>query len=296
MILNKRNRAGFISVLLLPSLLLVGAFVIFPLINGLRLSFTNASPMRANRRWIGVDNFERLLTDSDFWEVVFNSILIVGVSILLATLVGFVLALMLNTKLRGVGLFRGAVFQVWIVPWIAVTILWGWLFNADFGIVNYTLQWLGLLDEPLNWLATPRLAQIVVILGFAWRTVPFMMVVSLGALQSIPKDLYEAAHIDGATRWQAFRLVTLPLLKPAMIPAIILGTVWTFNMFNIIYLVSGGAPGGKTDILITQAYYAFKVLKRFGLAAAYALIIFLILLLFGVMTNRISKAAEGVYE
>ena len=129
-----------------------------------------------------------------------------------------------------------------------------------------------------------------------WLGFPFMMVVTLGALQSIPKDLYEAADIDGATRWQRFRRVTLPLLKPALVPAIILGVVWTFNMFNVIYLVSGGGPENETNILITEAYYAFKVLNRYGLAAAYSVLIFLMLLAYGWLQNRITRATEGAFE
>ena len=122
-----------------------------------------------------------------------------------------------------------------------------------------------------------------------------MMVVSLGALGSIPSDLYEAADVDGANRWQKFRYITLPLLKPALFPAIILGCIWTFNMFNIIYLVSGGEPGGATDILITEAYrWAFQRGERYGYAAAYSTIIFLILLVYSLTTNRLTRATEGV--
>ena len=120
-----------------------------------------------------------------------------------------------------------------------------------------------------------------------------MMVVSLGALQSIPDDVYEAAGVDGASRWQSFWNITLPLLKPALFPAVILGTIWTFNQFNIIYLVSAGAPAGSTDILITEAYrWAFERADRYGLAAAYALLIFFILLVYTLVTNRLSRASE----
>jgi arabinogalactan oligomer/maltooligosaccharide transport system permease protein len=129
-----------------------------------------------------------------------------------------------------------------------------------------------------------------------WLGFPFMMVVSLGALQSIPKELYEAASIDGATRWQQFKTITLPLLKPALFPAVILGTIWTFNMFNIIYLVSGGGPDNQTNILITEAYRAFKVLGRYGFAAAYSLLIFVILFLYATVTNRVTRATEGAFE
>ena len=129
-----------------------------------------------------------------------------------------------------------------------------------------------------------------------WLGFPFMMVVSLGALQSIPSSLYEAAEVDGASPWQQFRHITLPLLKPALFPAIILGSIWTFNMFNVIYLVSGGGPNNSTEILITDAYRAFDVLGRYGFAAAYSVLIFVILFLYTVLTNRVTQATEGAFE
>jgi arabinogalactan oligomer/maltooligosaccharide transport system permease protein len=121
-----------------------------------------------------------------------------------------------------------------------------------------------------------------------------MMVISLGALQSIPADLYEAARVDGASRWQQFRSITLPSLKPSLVPAIILSVIWTFNMFNIIYLVSQGEPGGSTEILITEAYKIAFEQYRYGYAAAYSTVIFAILLVYGVWQNRITRAAEGI--
>jgi len=127
-----------------------------------------------------------------------------------------------------------------------------------------------------------------------WLSFPIMMVISLGALQSIPGDLYEAARVDGATRWQQFRLITLPSLKPALVPAIILSVIWTFNMFNVIFLVSQGQPSGATEILITDAYKIAFEQYRYGYAAAYSTVIFLILLAYGIWQNRVTRATEGI--
>jgi arabinogalactan oligomer/maltooligosaccharide transport system permease protein len=127
-----------------------------------------------------------------------------------------------------------------------------------------------------------------------WLSFPFMMVVILGGLQSISADMYEAARVEGATRWQQFRHITLPLLKPTLIPAIIISVVWTFNMFNIIFLVSGGEPGGANEILITQAYKLAFEQYRYAYAAAYSVVIFLILLTYGVFQSKMSKATENV--
>ena len=290
MIINRRSRAAFISVLLMPSILLVGAFIIYPLLNGLRLSFTNASPIRANERWVGLRNFSKLLTDNDFWEIVFNSVLIVGVSIIIALIIGFLFALMLNSKLRGTGLFRTAVFQVWIVPWIAVTILWGWLFNADFGIVNFTLQNLGLLEEPLNWLADPTLAQIVVILGFGWRTVPFMMVVSLAALEGIPEELLEAAAIDGASYLKRLSFVIIPLVRNVMLTVGLLQAVRMFQEITLLWVLTQGGPVNATT---TLSLYTFKLAFQrwdFGLASAVGTLWLLFITLFALVYMRMLVA------
>jgi arabinogalactan oligomer / maltooligosaccharide transport system permease protein len=147
--------------------------------------------------------------------------------------------------------------------------------------------------EPISWFDRPITSFTTALVTNGWLSFPFMMVVSLGALQSIPDELYEAAEVDGASRWQQFTSITLPALRPALVPAVILSVVWTFNMFNIIYLVTGGEPGGATEILVTQAFkHAFER-YRYGYAAAYSTVIFLILLMYGVFQNRVSRATEA---
>jgi arabinogalactan oligomer/maltooligosaccharide transport system permease protein len=155
-------------------------------------------------------------------------------------------------------------------------------------------QFLGIFGiSPIAWFQKVGTSFFTAFATNGWLSFPFMMVVSLGALQSIPAELYEAARVDGATRWQQFKAITLPSLRPALVPAIIISVVWTFNMFNVVYLVTAGEPGGSTEILITQAYkFAFER-YRYGYAAAYSTVIFLILLVYGVFQNRVSKATEA---
>ena len=164
------------------------------------------------------------------------------------------------------------------------------MFNQQFGLINAVLGQFGV--EPIGWFSGFWTAFIANLSTNTWLGFPFMMVVALGALQSIPKDLYEAAEVDGANAWQQFKHITLPLLKPALLPAVIMGTVWTFNMFNIVYLVSGGRPEGSTDILITEAYrWAFER-ERYGYAAAYSLLIFVVLLGHSLLTQKVGQSAE----
>jgi arabinogalactan oligomer/maltooligosaccharide transport system permease protein len=158
--------------------------------------------------------------------------------------------------------------------------------------VNQVVQMLGM--DPVSWFEKPATSFFTAWATNGWLSFPFMMVISLGALQSIPSDLYEAARVDGASRWQQFRSITLPSLKPALVPAVILSVVWTFNMFNIIFLVTAGQPAGSTEILITQSYkFAFEK-YQYGYAAAYSTVIFGILLIYGVFQNRMTKGTEAI--
>jgi arabinogalactan oligomer / maltooligosaccharide transport system permease protein len=166
------------------------------------------------------------------------------------------------------------------------------MFHPQFGVINEIVQLFG--GEPLAWFDRPSTAFATVLATNGWLSFPFMMVISLGALQSIPADLYEAARVDGATRWQQFKAITLPSLQPALVPAVILSVIWTFNQFNVIYLVSGGEPSHATEILITQAYKLAFEQYRYGFAAAYSVIIFIFLFVYGMWQNRVTRATEAI--
>jgi arabinogalactan oligomer / maltooligosaccharide transport system permease protein len=183
------------------------------------------------------------------------------------------------------GVFRVLLILPWAIPNYITALLWKGMFNVQFGAVNELLGAFGV--EPVSWFASFWPAFGANLATNVWLGFPFMMVVTLGALQSIPAELQEAASVDGASAWQRFRFVTAPLLRPALVPAIILGTVWTFNMFNVVWLVSGGEPDGRTDILVSEAYrWAFARGERYGYAAAYALLIFFILFGYTWLTSR----------
>ncbi|MFO0750298.1 MAG: sugar ABC transporter permease [Myxococcota bacterium] len=284
-------------VYVLPAMIGMIVLVFVPFIMGVALSFVS------NDKFAGFANFKEILFPGPeahptfYWTLGFTVMWTVC-NVLLHVSIGLSLALVLNReKLRLKGIYRVLLIIPWAVPNYITALIWKGLFSSQHGAVNSLLDVFGI--EPVNWLGPGSGFWSNFLSALAtntWLGFPFMMVVTLGALQSIPKDLYEAADIDGAGRWQKFRQVTLPLLQPALIPAIILGVIWTFNMFNVIYLVSGGAPENETNILITEAYYAFKVLHREGLAAAYSLLIFFILLAYGWLQNRVTKATQGAFE
>jgi arabinogalactan oligomer/maltooligosaccharide transport system permease protein len=190
------------------------------------------------------------------------------------------------------GLYRVLLVLPWAMPNYITSLIWKGMFHQQFGVINQVIQLFG--GTSIAWFERPFTSFCAVIATNGWLSFPFMMVVSLGALQSIPADLYEAARVDGASRWQQFRSITLPSLKPALVPAIILSVVWTFNMFNIIYLVSAGEPAHSTEILTTQAYKIAFEQYRYGYAAAYSTVIFAILLIYGIFQNRVSRGTEAI--
>ncbi len=279
-----------------PALFATGVLVFVPFAVGVGLSFTGP-----NGQFLGLANYREVVetamdptSATHFGRTLAMTVVWTLINVLLHVTIGLALALVLNQpKLRGRAYYRLLLIVPWAVPSYITALTWKWLFNTQYGPINAMLALCGV--GRIDWLGDSLATNFTAnLLTNVWLGFPFMMVVSLGALQSIPADLYEAADIDGATAWQKFRHVTWPLLRPALFPAVIMGVIWTFNAFNVIYLVSGGGPEHKTDILITEAYFAFSVLRRHGLAAAYSALIFLLLLGYTLLTQRRSKATEAV--
>jgi arabinogalactan oligomer/maltooligosaccharide transport system permease protein len=246
--------------------------------------------------FVGLKNFWSILTSEgygftdpkSFW---FTLIVTVGwtlANVALHAGLGLGLALLLRDpwmKLKGV--YRVLLIVPWAVPNYITALIWRGMFNEQFGAINALLGLVGV--EPVAWFSGFATSFAANLTTNTWLGFPFMMVVTLGALQAIPRDLEEAAEVDGAGAWLRFRHVTLPLLKPALLPAIILGSVWTFNMFNIIYLVSTGEPNGSTEILISEAYkWAFERQSQYGYASAYAVLVFGILWIYTRLTARVT--------
>ena len=244
--------------------------------------------------FVGLSNFKKILLggDSTFFTTLFMTILWTAVNVSLHAAIGVFLALILSqAKLRFRAVYRVLFIIPWAVPNYITALIWKGMFHPELGAIN---QALGL--QGFSWFNSTWSAFAANVITNTWLGFPFMMVIALGGLTSIPSDLYEAAALDGAGAWKRFSSITLPLLMPTLAPAIVLGTVWTFNMFNIIYLVSGGAPNGSTDILITEAYrWAFERGQggAFGYAAAYSTLVFLLLVGYTTAANRVAaKVAE----
>lgn len=247
---------------------------------------------KASVSFVGLDNYREVFASKDFWKVFWQTLVWTFFNVFFHFVFGLGLALILNQHLKLKGLWRALLLIPWAVPSYITAFSWRWLFNGDYGFFNYVLKGLGV--GSISWLSDPTWSMFAVITTNIWLGVPFMMITLLGGLQGIPDELYEAAQIDGANRWQQFWSVTLPMLKPVAMVTVLLGVVWTFNMFNIIYLVTQDNP--HTDILATFAFKAFFVRGQYGLACAYAVVILIFLSFFSLIylkMNQDNQSSRG---
>jgi arabinogalactan oligomer/maltooligosaccharide transport system permease protein len=289
----------FIAFLVIPSFALLAAVVFYPFLYNLLLAFGNMNLTKI-RDWqfIGLRQFVKIFTEPsqpDFYAVFGKTIIWTVVNVSFHVVLGVFLALLLNQKIRGKAIYRTLLILPWAIPQYIVALTWRGMFNYEYGSINAILtRYLSL--PAVEWLRSPTEAFLACIITNVWLGFPFMMVVALGALQSIPHELYEAAEIDGASSWHKLKTITIPLIKPVMIPAITLGIVWTFNNLNIVWLVSnGGEPSDNTHILVSFVYKAAFNYYSFSYAAALSLVIFLLLFVFSTVFMRQSKATEAAY-
>lgn len=280
---NEKVRAKlFIAALLAPGVLGLLAVVAFPLAFNLILAFSNAD-LNHIRDWriVGFEQFVSVFKQQVFWSILLKTLMWTAVSIFFHVTIGVFLAVVLHQKfIRGKSIWRVLLILPWALPQYITALTWRGMFNYEFGAINLLItKYLHL--PPVQWLTSPFQAFLAVIITNIWLGFPFMMVIALGGLQSIPDNLYEAAEVDGASKWSQFWNITVPLLRPVMTPAIILGAVWTFNNINVVWLVAnGGEPGDSTHILVSYVYKVAFNLYRFGWAAALSVVIFAILFTF----------------
>jgi arabinogalactan oligomer/maltooligosaccharide transport system permease protein len=290
----------FVFLLVAPAFVVLFGVVIYPFFYNVVISLSNMN-LRHIRDWklIGFDQYVKVFTEQsqpDFYGVFLKTVVWTAVNLFFHVVIGVFLAIVLNQKeIRGKALFRAILILPWAVPQLIVALTWRGMFNAEYGAINLMLtRWFGL--APVEWLRHPTEAFIAVIVTNVWLGFPFMMVIALGALQSIPHDLYEAADIDGAGWFHKLKNITIPLIRPVMVPAITLGTIWTFNNLNIVWLVSNaGEPSDQTHLMVSFVYKAAFNFYRYGYGAALSMIIFFVLLAFSLVFMRRTKAVENVY-
>lgn len=291
---SQKNRLVYLYVM--PALLVMSLIVLWPFLYNVVISFSNMN-LTHFKDWhiIGLKNYWYVLGDGTFWYFFFKTILWTVLNLIFHVGIGVMLALIINEDIKAKSFFRTLLILPWAVPQYITALTWRGMFNSEYGAINLMLGRLFGIEIP--WLSTEWGAFAACLITNIWLGFPFMMIVALGGLQSIPRSLYEAAEIDGATRWQQFKTITVPLLKPVMVPAITLGVIWTFNNFNVVWLVSnGGEPSDKTHILVSWVYKAGFTYFRMGYAAAFSMVIFFILLVFSWRFILKTRATENVYS
>ncbi|HLN78667.1 MAG TPA: sugar ABC transporter permease [Nocardioidaceae bacterium] len=308
------SRHWYAWAMVLPVVVVLGVLVLYPLARGVYISFTDLteSNQRAEvctktlgggedchtnpkaAKFVGVDNYVDILSGKKghFWLQFTNTMVWTTVGVFFHYTIGLGLAVLLNRRVRGRGLYRVLLIVPWAVPAFVSAFAWKFIFNERNGIANVVLKTFGL--DPVQWFGDRWTSMFTAIVTNVWLGVPFMMVALLGGMQSISADLYEAAEMDGASPWQRFVNVTLPGLRPVSATVILLGVIWTFNMFPIIFLVTGGQPAGQTEILVTGAFRAaFEGIRQYALASAYGVLILSMLLVFGVAYRKmLSRQGE----
>ena len=276
--------------LTLPGVALLAAVVLYPLISALVTAFFKQSLLTPGRTFVGLANVRAVLGD-DFLRLLRQTLTFTVGSTLVSFVVGFALALALNTRLRGSRVLRGVFLIPWLIPGVVVSFLWMWIFNTNYGVLNGLLQGLGLIDSPQAWLARPGTAMLAVIVAKTWQSFPWMMVMLLAGLQTVPHELHEAAEIDGAGTVRRFFAITVPHLRGIIGLVVLLEFIWNFQHFDIIYVLTGGGPAGTTQTFATAVYDT--AFRGFDLGKAGALGLLWMVLLMALVVFYVRSAERG---
>lgn len=263
--------------LILPSFLILGSVALYPIFRNLVLSFMEQG------KFIGINNFLLLFQDERFRSAILNTALFCLISVSLELILGLIFALVLHQKFFGRGIARAVSFLPWALPTAVMAVAWKWIFNDTYGVFNDILLKLHIIKEPLAWLGRPGLAFFCIILAEVWKCTPFVTIILLAGLQSIPSELYEAISVDGAKSWQKFKLITLPLLKPMLLVVLIFRSIQALGVFDSIWVLTGGGPASSTEPISLYIYdTVFRYLK-FNYASAMVSLSFVFSLFFALM-------------
>jgi multiple sugar transport system permease protein len=291
---KRRRELLLVWVFLLPSLTVFFLYRILPLLWNVALSFQQFSLFRGTR-WIGLEHYVEMWQDDVFWTSLWNTLIF-----LLSAPVGILLALavslMVNADIRGRNVYRTIVFLSYPLMTVAVGIIWRWMYDEKVGLFNFVLRKLGLIDAPLAFLQSFELVLPSVLLANIWQILGFYMIVLLAGLQNIPQNLYEAASIDGASRWQQFVKITLPMLRPALFLAFVIGIMTSITSFDLVYVMTQGGPSHSSELLVTYIYKAAFELSKLDYAAALTVVQFLLLVTLTWIGNRMSGGDAGAVE
>lgn len=271
-------RKGSPYLYLLPAVAYLAVTLLYPIYENLRMSLhdvTVSTFLSGDQAWVGLANYRTLFDDPAFWNALRLSITFTAGSLVFQFTIGLALAMLFNTPFPGNNLLRSLILLGWLMPTILSGSIFRWMLDGDYGIVNYVLRSIGLMDENQYWLIDPGTALAGTIVANIWVGIPFNMLLLLAGLQAIPTTLYEAASLDGAGAWTKFRTITMPLLRPVALSILLLGLIYTFKVFDLIYIMTGGGPGDVTSVLPIYTYQQTFQFFNFGIGAAAAMVLLL---------------------
>ncbi|MEJ2752339.1 MAG: sugar ABC transporter permease [Chloroflexota bacterium] len=275
--------------LLVPALLVMAVFTVYPLFDALRMSFTNENILRDSSEFVGLANYQRLLTDDVFLLSLRHSIVLVTAVIVLQFVLGLFLAWAMSQDLPGMTLFKSVIMASWVIPVAATVIMFKFMAQPDIGLINIILQGLGFEDLNRYWFGDPTWAFPFIILLHLWRNVPFYGIAFLAAMQAIPDSYYEAAEIDGANAWNKFRYITLPGIRSMIVVMVTIHVLWTFNNFDFVFLATGGGPVNRTDVLPVYVYRQSWNSYTVGYASSIGAVMLVMLMIYFIVYLRISE-------
>ena len=279
--------------LLTPAVIILALMIGYPAFSGIWYSFQNKMIGFANPHFVGLDNYTSLLKDPAVWKSVWRSLYFAVISVSIKLPLGLAVALLLNQTFFARGTVRGIVLLPWSLPLVVSVLIWSWMYSDLFGIFNSLLMKAHLIEQPINFLGNPNLAMPSVIVVNIWRGFPFFAINLLAGLQSIPEDLYEAARVNGASRWQLFRHITLPGLRTVIMIITLLSFIWTFNDFTSIWVLTRGGPGTATEVFTIVTYKIAFIGLEIGKAAALPVMLMPFFTLLIIWLTRTVTRQEG---
>ena len=285
---TKKKIAPYLYVM--PVLILLLIMYGYPLIKSIIMSLQDYKlTSSGSAPFNDFANFKKMFSDTDFLLLLKNSLIYVIISVVAQFVLGLILALCLKTKFRGRGIYQSIVVLPWAFSSFVVGLMFRWSFNGEYGVVNDILMKMGIIKENVAWLGTPGLSLAVVIIAMIWMGIPFFGIMILAALQSVPDDIYEAADIDGCGMFRKFFSLTLPYIKPTIIMTVLLRTIWIFNSFDLIVIITGGGPVNYSQTLPSYMYSKAFASYDFGLASAFGVLLIVILGIYAVLFLKLSN-------
>ncbi|TCL76984.1 carbohydrate ABC transporter membrane protein 1 (CUT1 family) [Hydrogenispora ethanolica] len=282
---ERMNAFGFIF----PALLLLAVVMLYPLLYGIYISFFDTN-LLTKFDFVGLGNYLSIFSDQGFWSSIWVTIVFSLGTVLLQLILGMSVASYLNTRIYGRSVFRAVLLIPWMLSMVVGGLLWRWIYNPMYGLLNNFLIGLGLLDQGVAWLGIPDLAMFSVIIAYAWKSFSFSMLMILAGLQSIPKDLCEAAECDGGGRWTVFRHVVLPHIGNIVLITSLLDFFRSFKEFPMIFVMTGGGPGTATNVISNSVRQVAFDQIRFGYSSAMACVMLLLLLISSILLNRMTRS------